>query len=162
HEPAARRAATLGLHRAERGRDTRARRVACVHRRTALSARGLARLTRAGAARQQRTEAVEVVGGELARFDLEAIVPIAFPQPLSDVAGGGQQARLPLLQHMAVLVKHQRGVLEELVGASDEVDAPLASRGGGTDVRLGEPGVLDDAYVLHAVAEERLESSQNL
>ena len=45
--------------------------------------------------------------GELTRLDLEAIVPVAAPHGLPQVACSREGSRLPLFEYVAVLVQHE-------------------------------------------------------
>lgn len=56
--------------------------------------------------------------GEFARLDLEPVVPITPPHPLQEIARQGQGSRFPLPEHVAVLVQHQPGILEEVLSAT--------------------------------------------
>jgi hypothetical protein len=65
---------------------------------------------------------------EGACLDLEAIIPIPPPQTLGEIGGDREKARLPLLYDVAVLMKHEPGVFEELGGAATQVDPASAGR----------------------------------
>ena len=75
------------------------------------------RIATTGRCGQSRFQPLAVSDRELARFDLEAIVPIPSAQTLQEISPGRQPPRLPLFEHVAVLVKHERGVAEEILGA---------------------------------------------
>jgi len=61
---------------------------------------------------------------KLARFDLEAVVPIAASGPLEQIASHCEGSRLPLFEHVTVLVQHERRVLEEVSGTATQINAP--------------------------------------
>src|ERR1700753_1751349 len=90
-------------------------------------------------------------------LDLEPIVPIPPPHRLVQVARYRQGSRLPLFENMAILVQHERRVLEEVRRAPTKVDAPPARRGVVADVQAGEQRVLDDLHAADALAEQKLE-----
>src|SRR5579862_1034450 len=106
---------------------------------------------------EQRAQARDIPVGELSRLDLEAVVPVSVPQALEQVATDGEAARLPLSDHVTVLVQHQPGVGEEVRGAAAQVDAPAARRCHGAAVQANEAGMLDDLHLPDLRAEQPLE-----
>jgi hypothetical protein len=103
-----------------------------------------------------------VVLGELPRLDLEAVVPVASSEALSEVAGHGHRARFPLLEDVAVLMEHQRRVFEELLGTLAQVDAATARRGDGSQVQPREQRMLDDLYLVDVGAEQAREGRTDM
>jgi hypothetical protein len=95
-----------------------------------------------------------VVVGELSRFDLEAVVPVAASQALSEVAGHGHRARFPLLEDVAVLMEHQRRVFEEVLGTVAQIDAAATGRGDRAQVQPCEQRMLDDLDLVDVGAEQ--------
>lgn len=95
-----------------------------------------------------------VAGSEMARLDLEGIVPVAGLEPGDQVARDGQMAGGPLFQDVEILVQHQLGVGKELLGATSKVDAPSPRARAGVAMQAVDPRVLDDAYVRDAAAED--------
>src|SRR5579863_836610 len=81
------------------------------------------------------TQRVQMFVGEGARLDLEAVVPVAVPQPLQKITGEGQITRLPLLQHVTVLMQHEPGIVEELLRPAAQVNAPPPGSGDGAVVQ---------------------------
>jgi hypothetical protein len=95
-----------------------------------------------------------VVVGKLPRFDLEAVVPVAASEALSEIPDDGHRARFPLLEDVAVLMEHQRRVFEELLGTVAQVDATAARRGNGSQVQPREQRVFDDLHLIDVGAEQ--------
>ena len=94
---------------------------------------------------------------KLPRLDLETIVPVASSGPLEQIAGDCQGSRLPLFEHVAVLVQHERRILEEVGGTAAQVDAPPASGCNGTAMQSHEQRVLDHAHLVDRLTEQDLE-----
>src|SRR5580704_1167662 len=95
--------------------------------------------------------------GECPRLDLKAIVPIPSPRGLDQVARHSQGSRLPLFENVAILVQHERRVLEEVRRAPTKVDTTPARRGVVADVQAREQRIFDDPHVADALAEQKLE-----
>ncbi len=102
---------------------------------------------------QLRRQAV----GERTRLDLEAVVPVSVPQPLEQVARERELAGLPLAQHVAVLVQHEPGIVEELARRAAEVDAPPARGRERTAVQPHVERALDDQDVTDGLSQDVLE-----
>lgn len=107
------------------------------------------------------SETLNIVCGELARFDLETVVPISMPEPFEDVAPDGEMTRLPLIHDMTVFMHHQSRVFEEVFGASSQIDASPASGCSCIPVQAGQPGVFDHFDIPNPIAEETGESESN-
>lgn len=80
---------------------------------------------------QYRTQRVQIPVGEGARLDLEAVVPVAVPHPLHAIPRDSQIARLPLFQHVTVLMQHEPEIVEELLRGTAQIDAPTTGSGNG-------------------------------
>jgi hypothetical protein len=107
-------------------------------------------------------EPVDVIVGELSRLDLEAVVPVATSEALSEVADDGHRARFPLLEDVAVLMEYQRGILEKFLGTAAQIDAAEARRGYRTEVQPCEQRVLDDLHLVDVGAEQAREGSPDV
>ncbi len=103
-----------------------------------------------------------MVFGELPRLDLETVVPVAASEALSEVAGHGHRARFPLLEDVAILMEHQRGVFEELVGTVTQVDASATSGGYRSQVQPSKQRVLDDLHLVDVRAEQAREGRADM
>src|SRR5262245_3640890 len=112
--------------------------------------------------RQQGAKPVQIVGGELACLDLEAIVPVAPTKPLHHVAPRGEQPGFPLVDYMAILVKHQRGIIVEISSRAPQVNAATTGSRYGPQMQPGNRRMLDYAHVPNTSAEESLERSLHM
>lgn len=97
--------------------------------------------------------------GKLSRFDFEAIVLIATPQALQHISGNRQGPRLPLFEHVAILVQHEPGILEKIGRTAAQIDTAVARGGDGAPVQTRHQRVFDHSHVLDAFAEQELERS---
>lgn len=95
--------------------------------------------------------------GERACFDFETVVPVATANTLGHIASHGESSRLPLPDDVAILMQHEPWVGEEFGGAASKVDAAAARRCDRPAVNAHEQGILDDAHMVDAGAEQRLE-----
>src|SRR5262249_5045221 len=119
HEPAPRRIAARLVCRSIRGCDARDRHDSGADRRPALSAGGVAGIRGTaryagvlpGTAGQQRAQLMNVRVRETARLDLEPVVPVTVTNALREVSPDRELARLPLADHVPVLMQHQPGIL---------------------------------------------------
>lgn len=109
------------------------------------------------AARTSGPQGVQTSVGEGTRLDLETVVPVAMPQRLQAIAHDGQIARLPLSQHMTVLVQHQPGIVEELLRRAAQIDASAASSGDRAGMQAHVERMLDDMHVRDGLADNGLE-----
>src|SRR5579862_8585923 len=100
---------------------------------------------------------MEMSIGKRPRLDLEAIVPIAAPQALEAIAAERQVAGLPLPEHVAVLVQHEPGILEELPSRAAQINAPAPGGGDGARMQARVKRVLDDLHLRQRLAEDALE-----
>jgi len=99
---------------------------------------------------------VEVHIRKLARFDLEAVIPIATPQPLHKVSPHGQCPWLPLFKNMTVLVQHEPRILEEIGGAATQVNSTVARRSEGAAMEADEQRMLNNPHVTDLLAKQKL------
>ena len=104
-----------------------------------------------------RPQGVQMPVRERPGLDLEPIAPVAVPQALPAVAREGQSARLPLFEHVTVLVQHEPRVIEELLRGAAQVNAPPAGGGDGAQMQPRVEGALDDADLGHGLAEHALQ-----
>ena len=94
---------------------------------------------------------------ELAGLDLETVQPVAPPQRLHDITPDRQPSRLPLPQNVKVLVQHQVGIAPERGSRIAQQNAIASGRGAGAEMQACVEGMLDDAHVLHRLAEDFLQ-----
>jgi hypothetical protein len=94
---------------------------------------------------------------ERAGLHFKPVVPVALSHTLSQIAPDRERARLPLLDHVAVLVEHQPGILKEIVAASTKVDATASRRSDGSAVNPHEQGMFEDLHMVHGLFEQRFE-----
>ena len=90
---------------------------------------------------------------ELARLDLEAIQPIASLQRFHEVAPDRQPARLPLPQHVKILVQNEIRVTPERRCGVTQQDAVASCRRTSAEVESRVERMLDDAHVIDRLAE---------
>ena len=90
---------------------------------------------------------------ELARLDLEAIQPIASLQGFYEVTPDRQPARLPLAQHMKILVQNEIRVTPEGRCGVAQENAVASRRRASAKMQSRIERVLDDAHVIDRLAE---------
>jgi hypothetical protein len=94
---------------------------------------------------------------KLACFDLEAIVPVAASNALEHIASNREGSRLPLFEHVAVLVQHERRILEEICGTAAQINAPSTCGCNGSAMQSHEQRVLDHAHLVDRLTKQDLE-----
>ena len=100
----------------------------------------------------RRRERQHVPARECAGLDLEAVVAIAVLQRLDAIAPHRQRARLPLPQHVEVLVQDEFGIGDEAPVRSGQIDHAAARRRcHAAAVQSREPRALDDADAIDRV-----------
>lgn len=107
--------------------------------------------------RQQLLQLLSMLRGEAARFDLVAVVPIAATRALDEITPDRQATRLPLAEHVEVLVQHELRIAPEITGRSAQEDAVAARGGTRAAMQPGVPRILDHPHLAHRLPEYRFE-----
>src|SRR5437868_12446278 len=92
--------------------------------------------------------------GESTGLGLKMIIPVPPPQTFQQITPNRQPPRLPLADHMKILMQHQVRIAPEFMRGVAKQD-PVATGGSArTEVQTGVNGALDNANVRHRLVED--------
>ena len=99
-----------------------------------------------------------MTGGEGARFDLEAVMPITVARTLCQVTPDRKLAGLPLPDDMKVLMQYQLGIIPEILRRATQQDASTTRRCPRAQVKARIKGMFDHSHMLDRLTKDFLES----
>src|SRR5687767_14949453 len=98
-----------------------------------------------------------MLGSEGTCLDLVAVVPVAVAQAFDHVSPNSEPSRLPLPQHMKVLMQQQLRIVPEVRRGAAQQDTATPRRGSRTKVQPRVPGMLDHSNPVDRLFENLLQ-----